>query len=283
MTHPISIRQLDQPLLDQPGFSSCVEHIGPKQATAYLLRNRDNNRPLNGRKVGEYEDVIRRGEWRLTPQGIIFDHNGRLIDGQHRLTAIVRSGRTVALQVTRDVDPDIFSVIDVGFKRTAGHIFTMQGEPQGAQLAAALQWLFNYEANTIETNCAAASAQQLFALLDAHPRLRDHLSARNRLRPRALLTPAVAIWLEYEFCRIDPERGRHFFDAFGQGEGLRAGMPALALRRRLDDNLAASAKLKPADLAAFVIKAWNLDRRGSRARVIRRVTGEPFPAIAGRS
>jgi len=56
--------------------------------------------------------------WRRTHQGIAFDTNGRLIDGQHRMWAIVESGCTVWIYVSRGINPEDVVVIDTGISKT---------------------------------------------------------------------------------------------------------------------------------------------------------------------
>lgn len=62
--------------------------------------------------------AMRRGEWKATHQGIAFSISGKLIDGQHRLMAILISGISQLMLVVHDVPDDAFSVLDIGVKRT---------------------------------------------------------------------------------------------------------------------------------------------------------------------
>lgn len=65
----------------------------PAMAERFLARN-EGNRLIRRYKVEAIADAIRRGEWETTHQGIAIDPDGRLIDGQHRLSAIgTSSGR----------------------------------------------------------------------------------------------------------------------------------------------------------------------------------------------
>jgi len=113
------------------------EKITPAIAASYLQKN-TNNRPLNARRVAEITKEITSGRWQLTHQGIAFARDGRLIDGQHRLTAIVAAGVTVDVMVARDCDEDTFHVIDVGGKRTAADVLSIVGEKNSTRVAAAL-------------------------------------------------------------------------------------------------------------------------------------------------
>lgn len=94
-----------------------VETITPKRAQLYLERN-PNNRPLRKSHVLFLAKQMSLGEWQVTHQGIAFDENGDLSDGQHRLAAIVKVGVPVAMMVTYGVARGKFTAFDTGIGRT---------------------------------------------------------------------------------------------------------------------------------------------------------------------
>ncbi len=77
-----------------------------------LLKQNHCNRPIRWAKVHRLAEVMKRGGFKTTHQGICIAKNGRLLDGQHRLHAIVESGVTVTMLVVEKADEEIFSVID---------------------------------------------------------------------------------------------------------------------------------------------------------------------------
>lgn len=105
-----------------------VMNITPEMAKEFLTHN-IGNRPMRRENVREYAHAMLDGSWRLTHQGIAFDSNGVLIDGQNRLTAIVESGMTVPMNVTTGIERNEGELleIDTGRKRTYGNIMKMAG------------------------------------------------------------------------------------------------------------------------------------------------------------
>jgi hypothetical protein len=98
------------------------EDITPEIAKRYLARNLAN-RNLRESTVRAYEIDMRAGNWVVTHQGVAFNDRGDLIDGQYTLTAIVRSGVTVKLLVTRGLPTEqgntkTMDVIDRGAVRS---------------------------------------------------------------------------------------------------------------------------------------------------------------------
>jgi len=73
--------------------------ISPKQAAAWLSKN-PYNRPLKESLVAEYARKMEAGEWKEKGGIPIWvTEDGELINGQHRLAAVVRFGRPVLLKV----------------------------------------------------------------------------------------------------------------------------------------------------------------------------------------
>lgn len=89
--------------------------VTPEIAEEWLTRNNASNRHLRPRVVSRYAFDMKRGEWRLTHQGIAFRSDGTIADGQHRLAAVVMSGWGVWMHVTFEMDEP---AIDMGDRRT---------------------------------------------------------------------------------------------------------------------------------------------------------------------
>lgn len=90
--------------------------ITPEQAKQWIS-NQGYNRKLSPKHVKYLADEIKQGRWRVTHQGIAFGDNGKLIDGQHRLQAIIESGIAVQMQVTFGVPVGQFTILDRGMPR----------------------------------------------------------------------------------------------------------------------------------------------------------------------
>src|SRR5262249_14147726 len=63
--------------------------------------------------------------WQPAASDIVFDENGALIDGHHRLSAVVALGKAMQFAVKRGVPAEVRNVIDTGRKRNMGDLLTM--------------------------------------------------------------------------------------------------------------------------------------------------------------
>lgn len=91
--------------------------VTPKMAAAWLKFN-TNNRKIAPLHESSLRRDLRNNRFLVTHQGIAFDWNGVLVDGQHRLEMIVAERKPVYLLVVRGVDPETREVIDCGKVRS---------------------------------------------------------------------------------------------------------------------------------------------------------------------
>lgn len=89
-----------------------VETITPKMAEEYLKHNKIN-RTLKDKRVTSYANDMKDGAWQLNGEAIRFNKSGDLIDGQHRLNAIIRANKPIQTVVMRGIN-DTVSVYDRG-------------------------------------------------------------------------------------------------------------------------------------------------------------------------
>lgn len=99
-----------------------VMSVTPDAAKAWLKMN-TLNRPVRKSYVSYLADCMKRGEWTVNHQAIALNGN-KLIDGQHRLMALIESGLPeIKMSVVKDADTASFDTIDIGVKRTNADIF----------------------------------------------------------------------------------------------------------------------------------------------------------------
>ena len=95
-----------------------IVSVSPEWAAQVLEKQNTGNRRMRRWWSEALAASLRRGEWITTHQGIAFTKDGRLLDGQHRLHAVVLAGIAVNIAVFENVPNEAFSVIDIGVKRS---------------------------------------------------------------------------------------------------------------------------------------------------------------------
>jgi len=109
-------------------MKSNVMMVDPALALEWLQRNIATNRPMRPTVIDGYAGEMERGEWHLTHQGVAFDTSGNLIDGQHRLAAIIKANVVVPMMVTVNAPADSFVALDGGVKRTLGDRLSIRSD-----------------------------------------------------------------------------------------------------------------------------------------------------------
>src|SRR5437868_364193 len=130
-------------MFNNPFLSALPEYveITPEMARAWLLsRNPKSNRVMSETVYERYAKEMVDGEWKTTHQGIAFDREGNLLDGQHRLKAIIIADIAVKMLVIPGCDAETFDVLDCGHRRQAAQLLKI---PHRVIIAAAARILGN--------------------------------------------------------------------------------------------------------------------------------------------
>lgn len=254
-----------------------VKTITPKMAGEMLKGNR-RNRNVSTTHVNRLAAAILAGEWKLNGDAIRFNGND-LIDGQHRLNAIIKAGKAVKTLVITELDSDVFDSIDIGKVRSSANTLETIGEKNCNVLAAALRNLRNILAGKVMFGESITNVEIMKGLAE-HPELRSSCSRIINMKVvKGLLPSGWATALHYLFSRKDETMAELFFHALETGSNLTSTDPIHLLRNRLIGNKTGATRLPPVHLAAITIKAWNGAVKGEKMKVLRWANGEDFPLI----
>jgi len=185
-----------------------VETITPAKARQYIEKN-TRNRKLSNSTVKRLASAIDRGEWCINGEAIKFDETGRLLDGQHRLSAILIAGKAIETCVVRNLDPDVFNTLDAGKARNAGDTLYVLDYKNPNALAAAARSVFAYERNWISGKGGARriSNKEVLAVVERHKEL-PRLANQYMRRPlfTSLVPHSVGMFGFYLAAQINLER-----------------------------------------------------------------------------
>jgi hypothetical protein len=130
---PISYAQMSLLRQKEPYYT--LELITPEKARYYLKFNLCYNRKLKKTVIKRYVADMVGSRWILTPEPIVFDRAGRLIDGQHRLMAIAISELPQSMYVFRGCDEQVAQYIDIGASRSTADILKMRLKSKEDQIS----------------------------------------------------------------------------------------------------------------------------------------------------
>ena len=212
--------------------------VTPQMAQRWL-ENNISNRTIRMANVSRLALEIMEGRWICDPSlpPVAFDTSGRLLNGQHRLHAVVRSGVAVQMYVATNVSPSVMSVMDQGVSRQAGDVFKIKHgltNPKDVAAAVTAWYRWKHFPDLVWQSHMIPSAQ---VLVDIYEQDVDDWSEAvmlgNRLhKPTRMIKAAVAAvaFRVNTTSKSDPSVWFDFVNGLATGENLRKGDPRLALR-----------------------------------------------------
>lgn len=262
------------PGLVPDGADVQVVHVTPEMAAKWLAVN-DHNRTISEVVVNQYAADMEAGRWKFTGDPIQFSETGHLSNGQHRLTAQVKSGTTQTYVVITGLSRESQDYMDIGRVRSVANQMQLKGVHNAWAIAAVARMIMVYEgARNPSKPAVRAYAEQNVA--EFHPAAVLGRSIAQVIRGSSSAYGAAAVTLN----RIDPERAHDFFEALQYGANLPEGSPVLVLRAWI---MKTQAKVNNTDehRVAFIngiFHTWNLWLAGRKTRSFSLPRGTVTPA-----
>lgn len=242
-------------------------------ATHVLETCNPRNRKRSESLVRRIRDSILGGRWQVNGEPVIFASDGTLLDGQHRLFAIVAAGIAVPVLVVRGVDPSAFSTLDQGKIRNRADVLSIPTS-EGAEraksstvLAGALSHVFRWENGYLDAMHRFPDNTEILDLNIRHPGVNDSVAQALARCKKGIHPPSLFAALHYIFHRLDAALAKSFFERVWDHIGVEPNSNEAALNVWLE-NRPSRNFADMLSLLAVVIKCWNRLR-----------TGEPAPGI----
>lgn len=239
--------------------------ITPEDAARWLRCNH-LNRPVRRRHVEFLAREISDGHWQINGQAIVISENEEVLDGQHRLQAIIEAGVPIQTIVIYGIAKAAFKTIDTGAVRTGSDALALWfpgSKPNITKaVGAAVPWCYRLDLGFLGTRNKISNTDTV-AYVTAHPsmwRCAEVLDGFPReFRPLSL---GMGSALYEMFQRKSVSDADIFMQRFFTGENLALESPESVVRGLLQRN-ARQISTYPADIKMqMVVKAWNWRRRG---------------------
>ncbi len=242
------------------GLTARLMDISPDLAEKWVKKNPRVQRNISQAEVDMITRLINGGDWYVNGATIVFGSDGRLYDGQHRLAAIVKSGKIVTCLCIWGVDAMAFTTMDTGRVRTGADSLRANKVAYTSAVSAAVGILWKMERGTftdVRTYTDKISPLETARFVETHKGLVD---AASLAQPccKIVHSASVPTACYYLFSRIDADKTAEFFRYLVTGADLSAGSPILALRNKA----LLRGELKPNELLRYFFAAWNAFRAG---------------------
>lgn len=266
-----------------PDTPMAVVTIGPSLAMELLEHNKIN-RPLSDAHVKRIAGQIIRGKWKFNGDTIKVSSNGNVVDGQHRLWAVITADKEIETVLITGIDEEAFATIDTLKKaRNGGDVIALLGvDKYRNQTSTALTWLIRYQRKVLPEYKAPKHRIENSDIEQAYkdnPAIEAAVEKANKFR--RIINPAILGFIYYVVVNRNPELADRLLSTLENPASISINDPFFKFREYL---LADHHQRKePLVTIALAIKAANAANKKQYVKSLRwmnqGVKPEPFPKL----
>jgi hypothetical protein len=235
--------------------------ITPERAMA-LLEHNTWNRPLSQPHVQRLVRQILAGKWKYNGDTLKVATNGDVLDGQHRLWAVVESKTAIDTMIVYDVEPEAFATVDTLRKpRSGADVLSLHGATiHRKTLSAALAWLLRWQRGVVLDYMAPLNRIENSDIEEAYALHPEMIRAAERgAKLRGIVSPALITFVYYVFSSFNSEIADRMMNTLEDPSGVGLSDPFFRLRAHLIGN---RTNKDPILVVALAIKAANAAYKG---------------------
>ncbi|MET9546552.1 hypothetical protein ABZY36_14745 [Streptomyces sp. NPDC006627] len=231
-----------------------------------LLSRAVVNRRLDWGQVAFLADSITRKEWQLTHQGIALDgplDTGFLLDGQHRLNAIVKAGTPVPLYVFEGLPRTAFPVLDTGKRRSGVDTLSGTGEKYLPLLHSTIRHVLLFksmpDSSWSGNGARIANGRILAAYNEDSTMYREAVMMGRNISKHVFATQTAVAVGYFVTTEVAPAvKVDSWIEGLASGANLEVGDPRLALLKVPHIRKRGARRLYTMrEQVAMYIKSWN--------------------------
>lgn len=258
--------------------------ITPDVAARWLEQN-THNRTVSDPIVMRYARDMQEGRW-VSKNGETIKRaaDGTIVDGQHRLYAVLMAGVAVQMLVVENVELSAQSTVDTGRARSFSDVCAINGTSYSHSVAGASRWWrwYIHDRLRLATPGMYSHGELLDTLNTEAPWLAESV-VRMHAFPKAirLARPTLLAFVFSAAERVNMSAAHEWLAALDSGENLTKHNPAFTLRERLVLLAGQKTRTQNIVVVTYAVRSWNAFRAGKRYSHYRITDGEKFPTFDG--
>ena len=269
--------------VEEPVVDIRVIMVSSKMAAHWLEKYKGPNRRISDNQVFKFQADMESGRWHFEGAPIKISKTGKLLDGQHRLTALANAIPEMELPfvVIRGLDDDSQLYMDQGQVRTVGQQLALRGIVNSSVYAAAGKLYLDWTRGRLfkSTTRGCTSKPEITEWVLGNQPLLAKLSDTDFQKIDAPTSVVGAFSLAV--LQVSPARAHRFLRQLHACTGLQEGDPILALDRRLRNIRKSGVRVSQREYLAYFIKAWNAWVMGDRLQKLQlnNLSEDNFPEL----
>jgi hypothetical protein len=260
--------------------------VSPEMASDWVsTRNHEKNRPISKHVVARYlgDMTANPSRWfEDSPEGLIFDTEGKIISGAHRLKAQANANVTLSWRIDVDRPRELFQYVDSGYKRSPAHGLHIPNASTVATGARFLAVLPNRTRISLP-GMSRVTTPQILATAKEYPELTWYAGQTQLIRagtriPQGPHTAVLALAARTEYKERIPE----WIDGLLRWNFTGDDDPRKRLARRYtqDFNNGRVRHSREMDYS-LITKAWNAWAQGKDMNMLRHSSVDVLPLVVG--
>ncbi|MEN9717600.1 MAG: hypothetical protein RIQ99_478 [Pseudomonadota bacterium] len=239
-------------------ITQTIEIITPAIAHQMLKAN-THNRTVSDNRVNQYVSDLVSGRWSVNGEAIKIASDGTLLDGQHRLLAVIKADTPLTTCVVRGLDIDHQNTMDIGRTRSVRDVLHINNVPNASTISSIANNIVRLkksaEISTFRFNSVSNVEMQEF--IEKHPNIVH--SAAVAAAKTGNPVPKSVIGTMHYLANYVLNFGEEF-DAFNGV--LKTGIPtydgdaAYYLREKVIRQRMSKTVYRPGDLLAMSMNAF---------------------------
>lgn len=249
--------------------------VTPSMAEKWLGNN-TQNRKVNLGRVSFYAKAMSESKWELNGESLKFDSEGILIDGQHRLLAIIKAGVSIKTFIIQGLPSDVFKTIDTGRPRSGSDTLKINHVDNSLAISTGINRYMNLTRGF--NNFRKNSNSDILEEYNNRPDYYQNLLSRGvkfyNVNHRILSPSDYVGFYAWFHARYSEERIDGFFHNIENSVGV-CGL----LNNKLLDDVISKRKMNKIEKAALIIKAFLYYLNGKPIKLLKFSVDEPFPEL----
>lgn len=230
--------------------------LTPEVAQAWLDRFNTSNRKIQKSHVTEIARDIRGGNWMNNAQPIGFSGNpwtgeARLLNGQHRLEAVVKADAPIEVMIATGLPEEAFDTFDM-HARHSHRKYLAKGDERVLAAAAKIQW--RVDNGMAPGDRSSPSAAEIQETIEAHPSLIDAFQISRKKEMQEIGSAGILTFFISHIRCQDDQLSELYLQQLMNGEGLQRGNPIIKARAKL---IGKRGGLTRREVLQLLLEAWD--------------------------
>jgi hypothetical protein len=245
--------------------------ITPSLAKQILEKNIKNRR-IKQPTIDRYVKDMIIGKWKEdTAEVIKISKSGVVLDGQHRLTALIKANINLFFHIAYDIDDSVYTVLDSGSLRSSSDSFKIEGIKLSNIVPSIINTHDQLIKNKIHLKRKDLCTDSLLEIYYQRQRFWDDTSNKSinwYQNFSKILSPSIIGGVYARIYDINEDKAFKFMNELCTGSEI-TNNTILLLRQKLISDKLSQRRLSTENKLALIIKTWLFYKDNKEPKILK--------------